>query len=335
MLAEKKKKLLVITYGSHDHASSRIRALNYFRAWRKDFEITWIPERGNQQSDSYSAKIRRAIQKRLLSLARIILIFFRRFDLVFIQVSFLPAWQLKLLKSKGARIVYDFDDAVYLRDPLSFEIQVENTDHCIVASPELSDHAGKNHTVIFSAVDTELIKPSDVPQPDFNIIWIGSSWTGRYLQDLLPCFEELQKKMSFKLTVVGCHIKSHSLNIQNLEWSAKNELLALETGSVGIMPLRNDEWSRKKGGYKLYLYMAAGIPVVASPVGINREIVKSGINGFLAETPTEWLNCMTTLYDDMKLRKKMGADARKDAEEQYSYKACTPQTLKVFKSILK
>jgi glycosyltransferase involved in cell wall biosynthesis len=102
---------------------------------------------------------------------------------------------------------------------------------------------------------------------------------------------------------------------------------ALGRIDIGIMPLSNDEWSRMKGGYKLYLYMAAGKPAVASPYGINADIVIGGETGFLAETEKDWLSAFEKLQQDVALRREMGLKARKIAEQKYSYNVCTKQLL--------
>ena len=112
-------------------------------------------------------------------------------------------------------------------------------------------------------------------------------------------------------------------------WSIDSEKRCLEDIDVGIMPLRNDEWSRSKAGYKLLLYMSYGIPCVASPVGINNDIINNGINGYLASTPGEWLNMLSTLIDDTSLREKMGREARTLIDETYSYRVNAPKWIEI------
>jgi glycosyltransferase involved in cell wall biosynthesis len=91
---------------------------------------------------------------------------------------------------------------------------------------------------------------------------------------------------------------------------------------IGIMPLPENEFARAKGGYKLYLYMAGGIPCVASPVGINSSIIRNGENGFLASTEDEWVEALKTLLSDQQLRIKMGQCGRNDAIEKYDRAVC-------------
>jgi glycosyltransferase involved in cell wall biosynthesis len=91
---------------------------------------------------------------------------------------------------------------------------------------------------------------------------------------------------------------------------------------IGIMPLTEDEYSTAKGGYKLLMYMSAGLPMVASPVGINIEIVKQDVNGFLASTSEEWYNYLKILIDNQALRNGLGQQARQEAEQKYSREIC-------------
>ena len=134
----------------------------------------------------------------------------------------------------------------------------------------------------------------------------------------------LAGEFRFRLLVVGADLKLEGVETECHPWSEKQEKKALLETDIGIMPVRDDEWSRMKGGYKLFLYMAAGLPIVATPSGINREIVRNGVNGLAADSSDKWLDALRTLCNDEALRKRMGAEGRKDAESKYSYAVCTP-----------
>ena len=109
-----------------------------------------------------------------------------------------------------------------------------------------------------------------------------------------------------------------SLDIKITDWSIEREKKYLRRIDIGIMPLRDDEWSRGKGGYKLLQYMATGISCVGSPVGVNKEIIEEGNNGFLASDNDEWYKKLEILIKDRNLRQAMGRNARQTAEEKYS-----------------
>ncbi len=324
-----KKKVLLITYGSRDHASSRVRALNHFDRLRDAFDITWIPRVLENKGDGLLGRIIFAITKRVQTVKLWSAVAFGRFDIVFVQVMFLPAWCLSILKKKNTLICFDFDDAVYTYSPTDFDLMMRYADKIIVATPYLKEHIesyNKDCRVIFSPVDTDLIMPWQNAQAVFTIGWVGSQWTLPYLELLIPVFEKMaQKGSSFKLLVSGAEINIAGVDIECMPWSEQGELDALGKIDIGIMPLKNDEWSRMKGGYKLYLYMAAGRPVVASPYGINANIIKDGTTGYLAESESEWMAAFEKLQNDVVLRRSMGALARQEAERKYSYKVCTQQ----------
>jgi glycosyltransferase involved in cell wall biosynthesis len=117
-------------------------------------------------------------------------------------------------------------------------------------------------------------------------------------------------------------------------WSEVSEVTDLQRFDAGIMPLPDDPWKRGKCGYKLIQYMACGIPVVASPVGVNKEIVDHGVNGFLAETTTEWIEALRILRDNPDLRRRMGAAGRRKVEQRYCLQVTAPRLHKLILSLV-
>ena len=321
-----KKKVLLITYGHRDHASSRIRALNHFERLKDVFDTTWIPRTGLHKRSNIFEKLWFTVFKVLLSIKRSLAILLRRYDIVFVQTVFLDKWQLKLLKIKGTLICYDFDDAIYTYSQKSFDIMLEYADKVVISTPYLvEDFASQNksHKIIYSPVDTDLIFPNNESHEVFTIGWIGSPWTLLHLESINPVFTMLASKIKFKLLLVGAQMQLPGVEIECMDWSEENELIALKKIDVGIMPLDNHTWSPKKGGYKLYLYMAAGKPIIATPVGINGMIVKNGVNGFQANSITVWTEALMQIANNANLSTELGLRARHDAEELYSYNACT------------
>jgi len=121
------------------------------------------------------------------------------------------------------------------------------------------------------------------------------------------------------------------INHKNLPWEFGIEAKALTDIDIGIMPLPDEDYARAKGGYKLYLYMAAGIPCVASPVGVNNTIIKDGENGFLATSENEWLHALKLLLNNNDLRIRMGKNGRQQAVELYDRSVCFSQLIKIIK----
>jgi glycosyltransferase involved in cell wall biosynthesis len=108
--------------------------------------------------------------------------------------------------------------------------------------------------------------------------------------------------------------------VENVSWSLATETKDILSFDVGIMPLRDDAWSRGKCAFKALQMMALGIPVVASPVGANREVIQDGVNGFLADGAEEWAARLSSLAESPKLREEIGQRGRGTAISRYSLK---------------
>jgi len=105
--------------------------------------------------------------------------------------------------------------------------------------------------------------------------------------------------------------------IEHVAWSPEVETASLDAFDVGIMPLSDDPFSRGKCAFKLLQYGAAGLPAVASPVGMNRDVIEHAVTGFLADTPEDWGEHLTHLAEDEPLRERLGRAARKAVAEEY------------------
>ncbi|MCU0355503.1 MAG: glycosyltransferase family 4 protein [Cytophagales bacterium] len=165
----------------------------------------------------------------------------------------------------------------------------------------------------------------------FVIGWTGTHSTIAYLEPLVPILEKLAETHAFTFLVISDRKPDFDLPfVQYLPWQKATEADDLLRINVGVMPLTDDPWSRGKCGFKALQYMALGIPAVASPVGVNTEIIEPGVNGFLCATPDEWLACLTRLLQDPTLRAEMGRQARRTVEERYSVQANRRTFLELF-----
>jgi glycosyltransferase involved in cell wall biosynthesis len=117
------------------------------------------------------------------------------------------------------------------------------------------------------------------------------------------------------------------------EWSEETEVSDINTFDIGIMPLIDGLWERGKCGYKIVQYMACSIPTVASPVGINQQIIDNGQNGFLASSTSEWINALKILRDDKLLRVDMGKRARSKVEKEYSLQVTAPRFVSLLRDV--
>jgi glycosyltransferase involved in cell wall biosynthesis len=159
-----------------------------------------------------------------------------------------------------------------------------------------------------------------------RIVWIGSPATIHYLELMLEPLQTLAKRVHFILRIIGGRSsKFPGINIESLEWSEDTEAESLKGCAIGVMPLLDSSWERGKCGYKLIQYMASAIPVVASPVGVNVEIVEDGVSGFFADGVDEWVSKLELLLKDASLRSAMGQAGRKRVEEKYCVQQVAPR----------
>jgi glycosyltransferase involved in cell wall biosynthesis len=156
--------------------------------------------------------------------------------------------------------------------------------------------------------------------------WIGSPTTASYVRALAPVLERAGERHRFVLRVSGADepLAVRGVSIEQPAWSLDREVELFNTCDVGVYPLSDDEWSRGKCGFKAIEFMACGVPVVASAVGVNREIIEDGVNGFLASTDDEWVDKLGRLLSDRALRERLGRAGRRTIEERYSLQVHAP-----------
>jgi glycosyltransferase involved in cell wall biosynthesis len=129
--------------------------------------------------------------------------------------------------------------------------------------------------------------------------------------------------------MIGARANLPGIPVEFIEWSADNEIKYLKSAHVGIMPLPDRHWERGKCGFKIIQYMASKIPVVASPVGVNSNIVEHGVNGYLATTLDDWSVFLCNIANE---DNSMSIEGHKKVSLFYSYKYASPILLEVLKS---
>jgi glycosyltransferase involved in cell wall biosynthesis len=151
-----------------------------------------------------------------------------------------------------------------------------------------------------------------------RIGWIGSPSTTKYLDVVAPAISELAEQTPIVLMTMGAsEIEPKSFDVKQYPWQESQETQFVADIDIGIMPLEDTDWERGKCGYKLIQYMACGKPVIASPVGVNKQIVSPEL-GFLCEDTSEWKAALSTLINDAKMRGEMGASGRLKVEQCYN-----------------
>jgi len=147
----------------------------------------------------------------------------------------------------------------------------------------------------------------------------------RYLNLIRPFLKRLNEEFSIVLKVISSEAPNiNECPVAFKSWRWENEADDLASLDVGIMPLTDDPWTRGKAAFKALQYMAAGLPAVCSDVGINREIIRHGENGFLVNTADEWVEVLVTLARDRELRRRIGEKARATVARKYSLEVIAP-----------
>jgi glycosyltransferase involved in cell wall biosynthesis len=155
--------------------------------------------------------------------------------------------------------------------------------------------------------------------------WIGSPATVHYLRALAQPLARVSAHRSIELRVIGARITLPGVTVVHVPWSEADEVDAIASCDIGVMPLPDSPWERGKCGYKLIQYMACGLPVVASTVGVNSSIVTQGVNGYLASDDCQWEEALVKLSSDAPLRQRFGAAGRAMVEQRYSLQVAAPR----------
>lgn len=280
----------------------------------------------------------------------------KKFDLVIICIEFLPYFPPffeKYLKRMGISYIFDYDDAIFhyydqsysyiirLLFGKKFNLVLRNAAHVIGGSPYLVDYSRKfNRNVTYlptvvSPIRYNKIKKFSDKRTVFTIGWIGSPSTSVYLNLIAPALKQICKCYDIKIILIGSgSFFIDDVSIEIKEWSEQDEIAMILEFDVGIMPLTDDLWSQGKCGFKLIQYMACGLPVIASPVGVNNDIITQGENGFLATSTEEWVQAFLALAKDVNLCKKMGQSGRITFEEKYSLSVTAPEFLSIVHKFL-
>jgi glycosyltransferase involved in cell wall biosynthesis len=243
----------------------------------------------------------------------------------------------QLLVRTCRRVILDVDDALHvsdkassrliprmLRDNGKFARMAHSYSAVICGNRNLAEYYGEysaSVSVIPTAVDADRYAGiTRVPSTVVRIGWIGTPLHRHNVEILRPSLTQLARERRFELVLVGLNdpLDWSLPAIRHIEWNLQEELQFFAHFDIGVMPLRDTAFARGKCAFKLIQYMAAGLPVVASPVGANCEVVQDGTNGFLARSDEDWASRLRQLIDDPGLRERMGANGRALVRRSYS-----------------
>jgi len=273
------------------------------------------------------------------------------YDLVVIQKKLFSHLELAYIRKQSQKLMYDFDDAVMFqkgekmdmnkpRRNKRFDQTIQVCDHVVAGNPFLKEESqleSDRISVIATPVDTDKYLPVEktVDKKGVTIGWMGSKSTTRYLKTLTPVFSELQSRFDdVNITIISDRFEGiEEITATKKIWREDEELRDLQNFDIGIMPLPDDPWTKGKCGFKLLQYQAAGLPVVCSPVGVNREMVIDGVNGFYAHTAQEWFDRLHQLISSPELRNRMGKAGRERVIKEYSLKALWPKFFMTIRTV--
>ncbi len=253
------------------------------------------------------------------------------FDGIFLHRKILNFRDAFWLHRYGRKIIYDFDDAVMYSTRKSgsclsrrrrFRRSVELADLVIAGNPYLAEHAQKFNPrveVLPTGLDTSAYKVETKSENDgkIRLVWIGSKSTLRYLAQIKPVLEEIGARFDNVILRIICDdfFDMQNMRVEKHQWRKRTEAFDLITGDIGLAPLPDDRFTRGKCGFKILQYAAAGLPVVASPVGVNAEYVDDGVTGFHAINTSQWVDRVSKLIKDQALRKQTGQAGKSRVRE--------------------
>ncbi len=284
-------------------------------------------------------------------LDRVALLFTQyKYDVAIVNAELFPLLP-GLIESRLLRIpfIYDFDDAFFLKYRLErfkkvsfllrdkFNPVVARAAAVLAGNHYLAAYAKEWNTATQwfpTVVDTARYAPIPRKRKDiFTVGWIGSPSTSVYLSEMTKPLVQLGTEGKIRFLVMGGFSPDIlGVEVVNLPWSEDTEVDVINSFDVGVMPLFDDEWARGKCAFKLIQYMACGVPVVASPVGANLDVINEA-NGLLAQSAEDWIVAFRRLRDDPALRQSLGEAARKTVEQFYSLRSTLPLMAKTINSV--
>lgn len=349
-------KILILTRYSRLGASSRLRFYQYIDYLTlKGWDITLSPLLGNDYiNDLYN--------KRSINYAGVLASYLQRlkalmnsrsYEVLWIEKELfpmLPGWFEAILYKAGIPYVVDYDDAIFhnydlhpnwfFRKCMGNKIDkgMKNAALVITGNDYLAARArqagAKQVELIPTVIDISRYEPIYKRSDLFTIGWIGTPATSKYLDLIIPSLQKFSGCRNFKLILVGsAEFNVSDISVETRLWSEETEVSDIQSFDVGIMPLPDLPWERGKCGYKLIQYMACGKPVIASPVGVNRDIVENGVNGFLAENEDDWVAAFENLYAHPDVALSIGKWNREKVKDSFCIQVTAPRIESLLRSV--
>ncbi len=352
------KNVLVFTRYDFIGPSSRLRFIQYFKFLEKTgikiihsplFNDKYLKRSFNNKS--IFAQVFLGYVTRFFKLLTL-----SKYDIIWVEKElfpYLPYFVENIFLKKSITYIVDYDDAIFDNYDSSrngifnsiFNLKIakimRNASVVIVGNKYLKNYAlnvakAKKIIELPTVVNLDLYpKVNHVSNKKFiKVGWIGTPNTIVFLKPLFSLFEKLSKVLDVEFVAIGVdsnHVE-HPL-IKTKKWSYKNEASLLQDIDIGLMPLPNNKWTKGKCGYKLIQYMACSKPVIASPIGINKELINPGENGYLAYDLKDWGRYLRMLINSKNLRYSMGVNGRKIVEKKYSIGETAPKLSEILLNV--
>jgi glycosyltransferase involved in cell wall biosynthesis len=272
-------------------------------------------------------------------------------EVLFVHRKTYPPPFSMLLARRGRVFVFDMDDALDLPPPgrpsddeeiaryrRNFLATIRDADLVLCGNAELASKVPHGRTAIVpTPIDTTRFAPGVVaPAVGPTLGWVGHSDNLPYLAALGEPLRELARRYpALELVVVADKpIEIPGVAVEFRKWRIADEVACFAGFSVGLMPLEDTPWARAKCAFKAIQYMSLGIPVVASPIGMNRDLIRDGVNGLLAVDGSAWFSALDALLADSDLARRIGAAGRVTVERDYALSREAPRVAGLVREVL-
>lgn len=334
-------KVAAIT-GGRDVPSARFRVRQYVPVM-KEHGVSLCEYASHTSSYPPSQRVLRPVWGvlRLMDMARVALDS-HRFDVTLLQREMVSTYAT-LERWTGRPRVLDVDDAIHLfRGGAAAKALATGSDRVICGNIHLAEiYSQWNQDVVVlpTAVDTDRFRPRTSPNGSEKLVlgWIGTSANLKYLHNIEPALALVMKRNPGVILSVVCDKppqfeRMDSTKVKFTPWSAGAEVDLIQTFDVGLMPLEDSPWARSKCSFKMLQYMACGLPVVVSPVGMNGDVLELGDIGRGAKSQDDWVDCLCELVQIESMRARMGANGRKVTELEFSLVSLAPRFAKYLRA---
>lgn len=325
-------KAIFLPVGGYDTPSSRYRCYYFAEELKKrDFDVTIIP----------SIFPMHPIKSRRRSLSVQTRNFFTKFnilrkaknEIIYVQKDVFRRGMIQLYSLfKHRKLVFDFDDAIYLDNSQIVNKMIKISKLIITGNEHLKNYAtqfNKKVYVVPTSINTDVWKPPPKKETGETVIgWTGMPSNFQFLNVLSNPLKKLSQKYDFTFKIISAFDFPQyaipdfkGVHVERATWSLKTERQELAEVDIGVYPLLDNEWSRGKCGLKTLQYMAMEIPPICSGVGVNNIMIQDGLNGLLVFTGEEWIKKLSLLIENTVLRRQLGENAKITVEKFYSLKS--------------